>query len=79
MPDQPHKINWTPIADQLPPLTEVLASTKSAVYILRYHPGNQLIKNSANWRDRFGKVLDIQFEDVIAWAPLPAPFDPTQN
>lgn len=74
-------IQWIPIEEKLPPAEYVLASTKSTVYILRYHPGRANVKNTARWLDQLGQNSQLvqTFRDVIAWAELPAPFGKTQG
>ena len=74
MPEQSHKIVWIPIDRETPGAEPVLASTKNGtVQILRLHQQ----KDDAHWRDESGTTQgDIAFEDVSAWAHLPASYDP---
>jgi hypothetical protein len=80
MSQQMRTIVWTPMNEQEPPPELVLASTKTDVYIVQLRKGPKHLKDSDSWMNKLGQKEDaIRFDDVIAWAKLPAPYDPDQT
>ncbi len=81
MAEQSNTIIWIPISQEVPGFEPVLTSTKNGtVHILRLHEGLSQQKESAYWTDGIGNAQsNIAFEDVVAWAHLPTPYNPTEN
>jgi hypothetical protein len=53
----------------------VLTSTKNTVHILQLRKGSSQMSHGDYWINRLGKKEEsVQFDDIIAWAKLPAPY-----
>lgn len=72
------KLTWTPCSERLPPLgEEVLVWAYDRCYLLTLYayPNNE----GYYWSVEDYNVADDAFDKIIAWMPLPLPYEGNEN